>query len=135
MLRACAVLLSSLWLTACGRSASDAPPAPLELDVEGSLRAGTSASVQGESIEVTFLEVREDSRCPRDATCVWAGEVAVKLEARVGSEPAVQREVLEGRSMLIEPYRITVTRVLPDPVSTKKTAPGDYRIMLIVVRI
>jgi hypothetical protein len=124
-----------LWLAACGTSSSDSAPVPLELAVEGSLRAGASTGVKGESIEVTFVAVTEDSRCPKDTTCAWAGEVKTTLAARIGSEPVVQREVLEGRSMIIEPYRITVTRVLPEPVSTQKTAPGDYRISLIVVRI
>jgi hypothetical protein len=124
-----------LCLGACGPSSSDSPPAPLELAVEGSLRAGASTGVKGESIQVTFVEVTEDSRCPKDTTCAWAGEVKTTLAARIGSEPVVQREVLEGRSMIVEPYRITVTRVLPDPLSTQKTAPGDYRISLIVVKI
>jgi len=135
MFRLLTSLLSLIWLAACGASSTNAPPPPLELEVEGSLGAGASTVVKGEAMEVKFVEVSEDSRCPSDATCVWAGEVKVKLATRLGTDPPVEREVLEGRSMILEPYRLTVTRVLPDPVSTKKIAPGDYRIMLVVVKI
>lgn len=135
-MRHSAPLLLSVVLAACGSSAgSSSAPTVLELDVEGTMRAGTSAVVKNTDLEVKFVEVTEDSRCPRDATCVWAGEVKVKMETRIGSAAAEQREVLEGRSMVIEPYRLTVTSVKPEPLSTQKIAPGDYRITLIVVKI
>ncbi len=134
MFRLSCTLLSLILLAACGASTSSPPP-PLELEVEGSLRAGASTTVKGEAIEIEFVGVSEDSRCPSDATCAWAGEVKIKLAVRLGTEPPVQREVLEGRSTVIEPYRLTITRVLPDPISTQKIASGDYRIMLVVVKI
>lgn len=107
----------------------------MELNVEATLPAGTGSTVKGEDLEVRFVGVTEDSRCPTDTTCVWAGEVKVKLAARIGQQAPIEREVLEGRSTVIEPYRLTVTRVQPEPVSTKQLAPGDYRILLIVVKI
>jgi hypothetical protein len=134
MFRPVTTLLSLTMLAACGASTSTPPP-PLELEIEGSLRAGASATVKGTDIEVTFVAVSEDSRCPRDVACTWAGEVKVKLAARLSTAPPVDREVLEGRSTLIEPYRLTITRVLPEPISTHKTAPDDYRILLVVVKI
>ena len=135
MWRRCVLPIALLGLAACGTSSSDAPPAPLELGVEGTLRVGASTAVKGEDITVRFVQVSEDSRCPRDTQCTWAGEVTLELEARIGNAAPVQRQVLEGRSMLAEPYRITVIRVLPDPVSTQPTAPGDYRVMLIVSKL
>jgi hypothetical protein len=136
MIRYCAALLSLLVLTACGSSAGGAAaPKPLELNVETGLAAGSSAPVKGEDLEVRFVGVIEDSRCPTDTSCVWAGEVKIRLAAKLGTQPPEEREVLEGRSMIVEPYRLTVTRVLPEPVSTQKTPPQDYRIMLIVAKI
>jgi hypothetical protein len=135
MIRYLPALLVGTWLTACGSRAGTALPSPLELDVEGTLAAGASSAVKGTDMEVKFVTITEDSRCPTDSTCVWAGEVKVKLEVRLGNQAPKESEVLEGRSMLAEPYRLTVTRVLPEPVSTKKTTPSDYRISLIVVKI
>lgn len=31
-------------------------------------------------IEIRFVEVLEDSRCPKDVNCVWAGEAKVVIE-------------------------------------------------------
>lgn len=137
MIRQSTVLLLLASLTGCGSSAgggSSLPP-PLELDAEGTLAAGASSKVKGTDLEVRFVGVTEDSRCPTDVTCVWAGEVIVKLAMRLGAQPPAESDVLEGRSALAEPYRLTVTRVLPERVSSKKIEPGDYRIHLIVVKI
>jgi len=139
MMRHCCALLLSLslagGLAACGSPAANAPAPPLELDVEGTMAAGATIAVKGTDVQVTFVGVGADSRCPTDVSCVWAGEVTVKLAVRIGSAAAVEREVLERRSAVIEPYRLTVTSVRPEPVSSKKLAPSDYRITVIVVKI
>ena len=134
MIRHFPALLLLNCLAACGSPANTAP-APLVLDVEGTLAAGVAVPVKGTDMQVTFVGVLEDSRCPKDVTCVWAGEVNVKLAVKLGSQSPVEREVLEGRAAIVEPYRLTVTRVLPEPLSDKKPQPSDYRINLIVVRI
>jgi hypothetical protein len=40
------------------------------------LRVGQSASIKGEELQIKFLEVVADSRCPRGVTCIWEGEVS-----------------------------------------------------------
>ena len=47
---------------------------------EFSLHIGESASVRGEELQVRFLEVTEDSRCPRGVTCIWEGRVSCLVE-------------------------------------------------------
>lgn len=39
---------------------------------------GNAINLRGVSIK--FLEVVEDSRCPKDVTCIWAGRAIVKVE-------------------------------------------------------
>lgn len=39
---------------------------------------GETVVIKGVSIK--FLEVIEDSRCPKDVTCIWAGRAIVKVE-------------------------------------------------------
>jgi hypothetical protein len=135
MIRHFPALLLFCCLAACGGSPASTAPAPLELDVEGTLAAGATVPVKGTDMQVTFVAVTEDSRCPKDVSCVWAGEVKVKLAVKLGSSAPVEREVLEGRAAIVEPYRLTVTRVLPEPLSDKKPQPSDYRISLTVVKI
>jgi hypothetical protein len=63
-------LLMGLWLS----FAASAGPMVL--------RIGDTAAVEGADFSLRFVEVRSDSRCPKNAQCVWAGEATVVLEAR-----------------------------------------------------
>ena len=65
------VLIGTLTLlTACGAF----------LGEEFLLKIGHSAMIRGEDLEIGFKQVSEDSRCPRDVTCVWEGRVVVVVE-------------------------------------------------------
>ena len=77
-----------------------------------------------------FVAVTEDSRCPRDVTCVWAGQVKIQLEIHESSKAASMVEVLEGGSTDAGDYRVTLVGVEPQPLSTVKIAPQDYRATL-----
>ena len=50
---------------------------PLAQDFELSL--GQTVAIAGTAHRVTFEAVPEDSRCPTDAVCVWAGNARVSL--------------------------------------------------------
>ena len=65
------------------------------LGQEFSLAIGQSSVIEGEGLQIKFLEVVGDSRCPRGVTCIWAGEVSCTVEI-------TYRESLQ-RVMLTEP--------------------------------
>lgn len=44
-----------------------------------SLPLGKTATVSGTGFRITFNRVTEDSRCPVDVTCVWAGDAKIEL--------------------------------------------------------
>jgi hypothetical protein len=44
------------------------------------LYIGESANIKGEELQVRFLEVTEDSRCPKGVTCIWEGRVSCLVE-------------------------------------------------------
>jgi len=52
----------------------------VSLGQEFSLRIGESASIRGEELQVRFLEVTEDSRCPTGVVCIWEGRVSCLVE-------------------------------------------------------
>lgn len=53
--------------------------AVVQPDVAVALRLGDQVKVAGTGWTVGFREVVEDSRCPADVQCVWAGQVSVRL--------------------------------------------------------
>jgi hypothetical protein len=124
-----AAIQTCLALGGCAAAAAHklrtlAPGAPV------TLAPGEAASVQGTSLSVRFLSVTEDSRCPRDTTCVWAGEVKVSLEIREASRQPWQVELREGGSSEAGQWRLTLVGVEPRPMSTVKIAAAEYRVTL-----
>lgn len=61
-----------LLLLGCATSTREVP-----LGEPFTLTPGESAMVDG--VRITFERVGQDSRCPPDVTCIWAGDAEVKL--------------------------------------------------------
>ena len=109
-------------------------PTMVALGQDFTLATGQSAELTGEDLTVKFIEVVEDSRCPKNVTCIWAGQVSCVLEVRSGG--SIERTVLTQPG-LSQPsdgqefrnYRI-VFDVSPYPEAGKEIKQGDYRLML-----
>ena len=43
------------------------------------LPIGKTAALSGNGVRITFKQVQEDSRCPVDVQCVWAGDAKIQL--------------------------------------------------------
>lgn len=105
------------------------------LDEEFALSVGQSATIEGENISITFVEVVSDSRCPTGATCIWAGEASCLIEF-TDSESRYRKVLTEPGSSSppeasITSYEIEFT-LLPYPELGKETATKDYRLQLTV---
>jgi hypothetical protein len=95
---------------------------------EVTLAPGESVSEHDGELRVRFINVVEDSRCPVDTTCIWAGEVKALVEGNLKSAPPTP--LREGETMLVGKHKVTLVRVEPKPVSTAKIAREDYRVTL-----
>ena len=123
-----AAILTCLALAGCGTTPAVTAQA-VDPGDEVTLAAGATVSVKTANLQVHFVSVTEDSRCPRDVTCVWAGEVKVLLGIQT-PQVASQVEILEGGNTVAGAHRVTLIRVEPQPMSTAKIAPHDYRATL-----
>lgn len=100
-----AILFAALALAACASPAGGAPDqAPLPQHIREDLAQRDAALAEpgvvavrlnetadlGDGLRVRPLEVLEDSRCPQNARCVWAG----RLRVRVAIEGVGEREVI-----------------------------------------
>jgi hypothetical protein len=122
-------LLLTFTLSACHSTGASAPRTA-SLNQEIQLAPAERASFGPQALEVEFVRVVEDSRCPTDATCVWAGEVKVELSIRSGAGAASTHEVIAGQFADISDYRVFVLQVQPQPISTRKISPEEYRVTL-----
>jgi hypothetical protein len=124
-----AALLTFLALAGCG-AAADRETKTVDLGAEITLAPGAVVSVKATGMTMLFVAVTEDSRCPVDSTCVWAGEVRAVFEVHESSQAASRLELLEGTSTVAGGCRVTLVRVEPQPTSTARIAPQDYRATL-----
>ncbi|HUQ47063.1 MAG TPA: hypothetical protein VM053_02330 [Gemmatimonadaceae bacterium] len=97
------------------------------------LKAGQSARVTTTPITVIFRSVSQDSRCPSDVTCVWAGDGAVKLGLESTTAPSVETTVhtmLDPKTVDFSGYRIRVVSLAPYPKSGSKISADKYVVTL-----
>jgi len=128
-----AILLAT---SGCGGGPSDIKA---RINEEFSLSMGQRALIVGENLGIRFEEVTEDSRCPREVTCIWAGRVTCMVEITQASasyrmaltEPGLSdeysRESYEGYELAFH--------VTPYPEAGKKILPDEYRLLLTVSKL
>jgi hypothetical protein len=101
--------IAAVLIAAC-TSISPANPGPIA-------GFGEVASVNG--LKVRPLQVVEDSRCPINVQCVWAGRVVVRSEI-IGGSWRQTRDLELGKPQQIADGALTLVAVSPD-----KSAPGQ----------
>lgn len=121
-------------LAACADMTRPRPQPGLELDhlppTTLVMRVGEIRSVG--DIRIRFVGVPEDSRCPIDAQCPWAGNAVVHLNAEhaLGEAPAYPLRLntgMEPRSAEAYGLRVTLVALRPDRRAGIPVDPRDYR--------
>jgi hypothetical protein len=109
------------------------------IDNQFSLGIGQIAELKGEQLTIQFEGIRDDSRCPKGATCIWQGNVSSILQ--------INDNGLSSKIVLIEPglsdqyYKNTykqyefTSHVQPYPELGKKISNEDYLLFLTVKKI
>ena len=96
---------------------------------DGSVDARLGQTVNVGGPRVTPLAVLEDSRCPMEARCIWAGRVRLSVRVTTGAGSTV-RELATDKALQVADGQLVLQGVMP-PRSTQRTiAPSDYRFTL-----
>ena len=112
------------------RASIEANEAPFR--VPGTVTARLNEEVQIGDLRVKPLAVLEDSRCPVDVTCIWAGRVRLRVAVSGAGEPVMEIgqpvAVAGGR-------RLTLVAVAPlnwahPPAGTDPNAPKRFAFRL-----
>lgn len=105
------------------------PAVQVEPGREFKLAVGQEARIQGTTIVMLFDGVSEDSRCPKDVQCVWAGNAKLRLRWSGASGGATEVQVntgVEPRNASYAGYRVRIVAIEPVPVSTRTIPVRDY---------
>ncbi|WP_378180789.1 hypothetical protein [Aquimarina sp. SS2-1] len=129
------LILSPFYIKAQDNTEKVKPP-----QIITKLKPGSTINFKDSSIK--FLKVLEDSRCPTDVTCVWAGQAKLLLgiykndtlleekEIIIGAKgitPTNPEELLKSEDKIVYGYNLS-----PYPSSSEKINPTDYYLELLV---
>lgn len=111
-----------------------------EMDTPFRLRAGYTAIIASENLEITFLNVTQDSRCPKDVQCIWAGLVVmdikvVKDDQDIGTFNVSFFPSGKGELTKAGPYTIEPLEIMPDAVMGRKIRLFEYAMTMVVSKI
>jgi hypothetical protein len=144
-LRSCLISLGLICFVLFGcASAADGITKPktssevARLGREFKLRPGQQISLKGTKLRIQFAAVSNDSRCPSDVTCVWAGNAAVRLDVSTNRSngKSLTLNTARGSSLATEAdyrgYKVKLVDLSPYPRSDHHLAAGDYVVTLLV---
>lgn len=100
------------------------------------IRVGETAYIADTRLSIRAEAVPEDSRCPRDAVCVWAGNARVSLTLRDASNTdAVDlNSTLDPRAVTRWGYTVHLVDVQPVPTAGQPIPAQEYVVRLVVTR-
>lgn len=102
-----------------------------------SLPVGRTAAVSGNSARITFNRVTNDSRCPIDAVCIWAGDAPIELT--IVSEGSTQTRTLStiapNNEVVVGNLRIRFVGLTPAPKQSEPPSTRAYVAQLVVTPI
>jgi hypothetical protein len=122
------VFIAAVLVAACARTGGDGAGTESSGDAAAAvasptgrefvLHQGESARVGGDGLRLTFLALREDSRCPIDVQCAWAGNARLELVARQPDHDSAHIELntsLEPRSRPYDGVEVVLVALAPAP--------------------
>jgi hypothetical protein len=131
-----------------GCSSNSSPEVQASTGQDFTLSVGQTAVISGEDFSIKFEAVSNDSRCPRGAQCIRAGEAVarVSLTQSNNSTPSVLELTEPGLTSdthqttwtsrfgnVMRQYTIKFV-IDPYPEINKQIAPGDYKLQLNITR-
>ena len=92
---------------------------------------------ENDDLEIIFVGVSEDSRCPEGATCFWEGQVTVDLQVKTKNNSESIQITRKGNQQensihQIGEHTIFLTAVHPYPKQGEAIKQEDYKISMIV---
>ena len=115
-MKAAIALTAPLSLIACITTPSGPDP------TDSIARAGLNERIYVDGPYVTPLEVLEDSRCPINARCVWAGRTRLSVKIDLGARSEV-REIASDAPIQIADGTLSLVEVQPDRFAGEQPRP------------
>jgi hypothetical protein len=121
------VAAACMSTTQPGTSGSITPTIQVGVGSEFDISVGQQARIQGSEIVIRFRGVTNDSRCPSDVQCVWAGNAVAGFDlSGAGQSDAALNTTLDPKFVRYGGYTITLVGLKPVPKSGSAIPSLDY---------
>jgi hypothetical protein len=83
-----------------------------------------------DNLKITLNKITQDSRCPKDVLCFWAGLVETDVTL-VHFDGAIEENVIlksTDKPYIFYGYNVSIVDVQPIKESTRSIKEGDYRV-------
>jgi hypothetical protein len=107
----------------------------VKLSKEFALNASQKAVIKSNKLNIEFVKVLEDSRCPVGVDCVWAGNAKVQIKISKGKAAAQTFEMNTGlapKTITFDGYKIELLTLNPAPNTDTEMAKRKYTASFIV---
>lgn len=82
---------------------------------------------------ICFDSVLTDSRCPVDATCIWAGEAIARFKIEKFDSNPIFVDLHTGTiDTVVQGYNISFIDLLPYPTTEHQIDPGEYKARIVI---
>lgn len=98
---------------------------------------GRTKSIVRDRLNLRFLTVVEDSRCPIGVNCIQAGNAQIKVQiSKPGGQPKIFELNTNGpnQSIMVEGYEVKLTSLTPHPKAGVSIRPGSYTATISVAK-
>ena len=102
------------------------------------VRVGKQKKFSRSKINVKFVSLVEDSRCPEGTNCVWAGNAKIKVMISRGSGAGETFEIntnLGAKGATFGGYAINLTDLTPTPKADVKINANSYTATFAATRL
>lgn len=102
------------------------------------LKVSEVVSINSGEFELTLLDVAEDSRCPSELNCFWAGQIQIIVKVLVDKKDLGTSNLIYNASRKdlaikkIDNYLIEFIKAEPYPKSNQEIELSDYVFTLVV---
>lgn len=127
------IIILSLMLTfafsGCNKEEASKP-----FTLESKFKIDQVFHITDNPLQFTIAEIN-DSRCPSDVVCVWAGQAEVKIIVKSPVQGTIVLNTFNHETDTLGAYVFQLVEVSPYPISTKTIALDEYEVTLKIEKL
>ncbi len=126
------IAIIASFLVACNKD-GNSNSKTVKLNEIFSLKVNQTAELDTDGMKITLLEITEDSRCPTNVQCIWAGRVVAEFKVEMNGETLIktltdnpENDPSLSTTFTAFGHLVKLEEVTPYPETTTSIPQKDY---------